>query len=418
YLDGQWYKTEPKHEGVNISLEAWNSEQTLPQIFEGSDKWQDLHGYRIAHEFGVQYIIKAGENEYQRIADIAATKASFIVPVDFPQAMDVEDPDKARFVSLADMKQWELAPTNPAAFEKAGINFCLTAADLHDPKQFLPNIRKAMEYGLSETKALEALTKTPATLIGIFDKVGSLDAGKLANFLITNGPLFAEKTSIVENWVQGKRFDVKASAWKEIRGVYNLAITSGDGNAKTLMLEVKSDNSANVIGKDTLTGKFSYDGKLVTLSFGGASGAGRGTVPGGAGRGMGPRSGARGGATHLSGVVNDNVWNGNGTDSAGNLLLWTASFSKALPPDTSGTAHRRPGRLGKVLYPFDGYGWDTLPTEHDILIRNATVWTNEKEGRLQNTDVLLHHGKIARIGKGLSAPGAEVIDGTGKWLAP
>src|SRR3984957_20660032 len=159
YLDAAWYKGQPYHEGTNLSLQAFNEEQTLPQIFDGSDKWGDLHGDRVGDEFGVQYIIKAGENEYQRIKDIAATKAAYIVPVDFPQAMDVEDPDAARFVSLADMKQWELAPTNPGAFEKAGIPFCLTTADLRDPKQFLPNVRKSFDYGLSEAKALDALTK-------------------------------------------------------------------------------------------------------------------------------------------------------------------------------------------------------------------------------------------------------------------
>jgi imidazolonepropionase-like amidohydrolase len=434
YLDAEWYKSKPAHEGTNLSLLAWNEEQALPQIFEGDDKWQDLHGDRIGKEFGVQYIIKAGENEYQRIADVAATRASYIVPVNFPQAMDVEDPDAARFVSLADMKHWELAPTNPGAFEKAGINFCLTASDLRDTKTFLTNVRKGFDYGLTEAKALEALTKTPATLVGIYDKVGSLDAGKLANFLITTGPVFAEKTDIVENWVQGKKFDVKEEAWKDIRGQYNLVITGADGTSKTFTLEVKSSSSASVIGKDTMTSKFEFDGKLISLTYpaaaggGGAPmggrrfGGGRGGAPGGGapgGGGPGGGGGRGGAATHLSGIMNGDTWNGNGTDSAGNLVIWTATFSKSLAPDTTATArNRRPGRLGKVLYPFDGYGWDSLPNQHDLLIRNATVWTNEKEGRLANTDVLVRNGKISKIGKNLEAGSAQVIDGTGKYLTP
>jgi imidazolonepropionase-like amidohydrolase len=431
YLDAQWYKTAPRSEGTNLSLQAFNDQQSLPQIFEGDDKWQDLHGDRIAKEFGAQFIIKAGENEYQRIADIVATKASYIVPVNYPQAMDVEDPDNARFVSLADMLHWELAPTNPGAFEKAGIPFCLTAADLRDVRQFLPNIRKAFDYGLTEAKALDALTKTPATLIGVYDKVGSLDAGKLANFLITTGPVFNEKTNIVENWIRGKKFDVKEDAWKDVKGQYNLVITSAGGASQTFTLDVKSSTSASVIGKDTLTGKFNFDGKLVSLAFptalappgggGGALSAGGGAPPGGGRRGGGGGSGGgRGGAaTHLSGIVNDNTWTGNGTDSAGNPVIWTATYFKAATPDTTGTArNRRPGRLGKILFPFDGYGWDTLPASHDLLIRNTTVWTNEKEGRLPNTDVLIKNGKIARIGKNLDATGAQVIDGTGKYLAP
>ena len=426
YLDAQWYKSQPYHEGTNLSLQAWNEEQSLPQIFEGADKWGDLHGDRIGDEFGVQYIIKAGENEYQRIQEIAATKATYIVPVNFPQAMDVEDPDNARFVSLADMKHWELAPTNPGAFEKAGIPFCLTAADLRDTKQFFTNLRKAFDYGLSENKALEALTKTPATLIGIYDKVGSLDAGKLANFLITTGPVFNEKTSIVENWVQGKKYGVKEEAWKDIKGQYNLVITSTGGTSTTYTLDVKSPTAANVIGKDTLPGKFSYDGKIISLSFGGPAPAGLrgGAAPSGEGAGApagGRRFGGGGGrpgaaVAHLSGVANGDTWNGNGTDSAGNLVIWTAVFSKATPASDSAAPRRRVARVGKVQYPFDGYGWDSLPHQQDLLIKNATVWTNEKEGRLENTDVLVKAGKIAKIGKDLSSAGAIVIDGTGKHL--
>ena len=106
-----------------MSLEAWNNIQSLPQIFEADDKWNDLRADRIGDEFGVQYIIKGGGNEYQRMPEIIASKATYILPLNFPQALDVEDPNDARFVSLADMKNWELAPTNPAAFEKANVLF-------------------------------------------------------------------------------------------------------------------------------------------------------------------------------------------------------------------------------------------------------------------------------------------------------
>ena len=123
YLDAQWYKTKPDKEGMNISLQSWLENQNLPQIFEANDKWNDLRADRIAKEFGVQYIIKAGGNEYQRIEEIAATKDAYILSLNYPLAMDVEDPNDARFVSLSDMKHWELAPTNPASFEKAGIPF-------------------------------------------------------------------------------------------------------------------------------------------------------------------------------------------------------------------------------------------------------------------------------------------------------
>jgi imidazolonepropionase-like amidohydrolase len=413
YLDAQWYKGHPAKEGVNMSLQAWNDEQSLPQIFDANDKWSDIRADRVGDEFGVQYIIKGGGNEYQRINDIAATKAPYILSLNFPQTQEVEDPNDARYVSLTDLKHWELAPTNPAAFEKANIPFVLTAADLRDTKQFWTNLRKAIEYGLTESRAFDALTKTPATWLGVYDKVGSLDEGKLANFLITTGPLFNEKTIIIENWVQGDKYAVKEDAWTNIAGTYNLVLNTA-GGPMNYILDVKSSTTANVIGKDTLTGKFSYDGKLVKLSFS--------TTPsrrpqGQIGQG-GFSGGGRGGATiRLSGVNNGDIWQGNGVDTVGNALTWTAVFIKANEPIDS-TRRRPPMRLGKVTYPFGAYGWDSLPRQQNLLIKNATVWTNEKEGILPNTDVLVKNGKIAQIGKNLSDASAKIIDGTGQYLAP
>lgn len=415
YLDAKWYKTRPATEGLNLSLEAWNANQSLPQIFEADDKWNDMRADRIGDEFGVQYIIKGGGNEYQRMEDIAATHAPYILSLDFPQAMDVEDPNDARFVSLADMKNWELAPSNPAAFEKANIPFCLTAADLRDPKQFTANLQKAFTYGLSEKAALEALTKTPATLLGIYDKVGSLEAGKLANFLITNEPVFSEKTVIIENWVQGHEYDVKKEAWAESRGIYTLNISGKEGTGN-YELEVKSNSSANVIGKDTLLAKFSNDGKQVKLSF--STTPARKTPA--AGAGFGGRGGAQGGGAQyrLSGIINGDTWNGNGEDMEGKPVIWSASYEKAMPEDSVRKKRTPPLRLGKVTYPFDGYGWEEKPKQENLLIKHATVWTNEKEGKLADADVLVKNGKIIKVGKNLSDAGATVIDATGKHVTP
>src|SRR5690606_38298897 len=130
HYDAQWYKNAKDQEGVNITLQAWNENFSFPQIFEANDKWNAIRADRIGDEFGIQYIIKAGGNEYQRIKEIKATNASFILPLNFPDAYDVEDPEDARFISLADMKHGELAPINPATFEKEGIKFYLTASDL------------------------------------------------------------------------------------------------------------------------------------------------------------------------------------------------------------------------------------------------------------------------------------------------
>jgi len=75
--------------------------------------------------------------------------------------------------------------------------------------------------------------------------------------------------------------------------------------------------------------------------------------------------------------------------------------------------------LGKVIYPFTAYGNAEVPKQEDVLFKNTTVWTSEKEGNLLNTDVLVQKGKITKIGKNLTAPdGVKTIDATGKHLTP
>ena len=401
YLDAKWYATKPASEGVNLSLEAFNANAGLPQIFVADDKWSVLRADRIAKEFGTQYILRGADNGYQRIDELAKTKATFIIGVDFPAAMDVEDPNDARFVSLADMKHWELAPTNPAAFEKAGIPFSITTSDMKDSKQFLVNLRKAVQYGLSETKALEAITKAPATILGVYDQVGSLDAGKLANFIITTEPIFNSNSKIIENWIQGNKYEVNANEWNNYAGKYSLVVNNNGVNT-TYAIEVKKDLSASVIGTDTLAAKITIADAIIKISF-----------P--------EKKGRMAESIRLGGAVVGNSWSGLGLDAKGNKVSWTASLTGPLASveTKKATDSVKPNKLvSTITYPFAGLGNETIPQQETILIKNATVWTNEKEGRLTATDVLLKAGKIAKIGKDINESGARVIDGTGKYLTP
>ena len=69
-----------------------------------------------------------------------------------------------------------------------------------------------------------------------------------------------------------------------------------------------------------------------------------------------------------------------------------------------------------ITYPNVGLGNSTQPSQQTLLFKNATVWTSEVEGILNNTDVLVKDGKISKIGKNLSYKNATEIDATGKHL--
>jgi imidazolonepropionase-like amidohydrolase len=402
YLDGKWYTSIGNKTEQNLSLEAWNRNLSLPQIFESSDKLDVLRIARIGQEFGAKYLIKTSGDEYMRIDDVKASGQSLIVPLNFPEGYDVRDPFDARNISLKDLKHWESAPSNPAQLEAAGIAFALTTAGLKDKSKFMEQLRKAIEYGLTEETALKALTFQPAQFLNAYASIGSLEKGKVANFILTNGNIFKADTKIYQTWSKGKVFifkDLKDILPSSAFGEYNLS-TEGD-MMRRLVISGKPDApEANIIKSDSSKIKvnFSYDNGLVTLSFA-------------------PDTTVKGNIA-LSGNLNGTIMSGVGTTLEGRWLNWTATWKKATLEDkpTKIAPMVRP-EYGATIYPFMAFGKAEKPKSSKFLLKNATVWTNEKEGILQNADVLVSDGKITQIGKNLPpTKDVTIIDATGKHL--
>lgn len=409
YYDADWYKTTTDRKEYNINLEKWNTQQTLPQLFDAGGDWQKLlRADKLGDEFGVQYIIKGSGDEYQRTDEIKKTGAKIITTLKFPKAFDVEDPYKADWVSTEEMKNWELAPTNCAALAKAGIDFALTTADLEKKDMFTEALQKAVKYGLDSTMALKALTYNPANFINVFDKVGSLDAGKVANFFITSKPLFSDKAEINENWVQGKRYIVKPFDQKDIRGTYQLSWCPEGAKCKQIPKELKITGDAATpkatVGIDTakVDVKLSYKEQDITIMFDTDKKRNEGKV-------------------RLTGVIDyaNNRFSGKGQLAEGQWVDWQAMRIEGPEADTT-----KPKKdtidytknLGKVIYPFTAYGNEEVPVQENVLIKNGTVWTNEAEGVLSNADVVIKAGKISAVGKNLSCDDCRTIDATGKYI--
>jgi imidazolonepropionase-like amidohydrolase len=400
YYDAQWYGKQKDE--YNISLDEFGKQQTMPQIFE-VDGWQNiLRADKIGKEFGKKYIIKSTGDEYQRINEVKATGASLIIPLTFPKAYDVEDPAEARNVTLSQMKGWELAPTNPASLEKAGIKFALTAFGLENSRDFWANIRTAIENGLTEKQALQSVTEIPASLLGIGDKVGSLEKGKVANFLISSDNLFKNGNIIFENWVQGKRFIVNKMDVSDVRGTYNLNV---DGvGALTLKITGTGGGSTAAIervGVDSVktTATFTRNGDWVSINFN---------------LKKNPKGDIR-----LSGYItsaNPVTLKGESVLADGTTGKFTATYKEAAKETPKKEEPKANLAIGLIIYPFSAFGSAEIPKQETVLIKNGTVWTNEKDGILQNADVLLENGKIKAVGKNLSASSAKVIDATGKHI--
>ena len=225
YLDLDWYK---KGNATNkdITLEAVANNEKLVQIFASEDKLNSLRAAKIGKEFGLNYILKGNGNEFERIEEIKKTNSKFIIPINFPEAYDVSDPNQANQMELKDLRFWNQAPTNLKVLVDNGVVFALTTDKLKKLEDFRPNLLKAIKYGFDKTKALEALTTIPASILGKSNEIGSLKTGSLANFIIASGEIFDDKTILYENWVQGNKFVINDIAIRDIRGDYDLTINS------------------------------------------------------------------------------------------------------------------------------------------------------------------------------------------------
>jgi len=390
--DINWYKTGAS-KTKDRAIEAMIDNSELPSFFYAGDKGNDLRADGIADAFGLNYIIVGGGDEYESIEQIKASNAGYILPLNFPKAYDVTDPYAASYVSIEDMRNWNQAPTNPKILSENEVAFSLTTHKLKDVGTFMANLRKAIKYGLDEADALAAVTTVPAAQLEAADRLGTLDAGKEANFLITSGPIFDKSTIIYENWVQGKAHVISDMTKKEIDGNYALNVAGNSyqleisGTANKPKLSVKKE-------EDKVVSKISYDQGWLTISI-----TDEGTY-----RMQALIDQAR---APIAGQL---------TDPKGSISNFVATRTGDITKKEDKKDKKEQPEVVAVTYPNVGYGFTSLPQANTYLFKNATVWTSEDAGIIENTDVLVKDGKIASIGTDLSASGATVIDATGKHL--
>lgn len=418
YYDGLWYKSNASKTEYNVTLEAFNNLQSLPSIFEGNDKYINSTAKTIGDEFKIKYIIKGGGNEYQRLYDIQNSFAKYIIPVNYPDAIDVEDPYDAELASLTDLKHWEMAPSNLGALEKNDVQFCITSADLKDKSIFLKNIRKAIKYGLSEKMALKALTQNPATFIGVQDKIGSLKQGMYANFFISSTPIFEDDAVIYETWSNGIKHQYSDYTIAPIDGNYQLSY--GNNDFKLRIIKDQDNYTGLVSLKDSLKAKasVSFKNNLLTLSF--------------------PYDSTY--TIRLSGNYNESTksFSGAGQNNDGAWVDFKMNYitvTDTTKPKVTVAKVNSKIDFGKVYYPFGAYGepeaeskglikdtWAKFKKRYDaILIKNATIWTNEADSILKDQDIYVVDGKIVRIAPNIDVPKsayAKIIDAKGMHLTP
>ncbi len=97
-------------------------------------------------------------------------------------------------------------PDTGAVLERAGAVVAIHTDDFITPSRlFLRSGALAVRGGMSEAGALRALTLSPAEMLWLDDRLGSLEVGKDADLVVLSGPPFDLDTRVLETWIEGER---------------------------------------------------------------------------------------------------------------------------------------------------------------------------------------------------------------------
>jgi imidazolonepropionase-like amidohydrolase len=210
----------------------------------------------LADRWKVSGVLYGGQMAYEDSAEIAAKKLPVLVNAKWPEAEKDADPEDKP--SLRELRFRDRAPSTPAALAKANVKFAFYSGGLTAPKDVLKAVKKSIDAGLPADAALRALTLSSAEIYGVSDRLGSIEVGKIANLIVTDGDLFDEKTKIKMVFVDGHRFEThepekpKDPPKGDISGKWKLVFTTPEG-AEEATADLSMEKDGNVSG--TVTGK-------------------------------------------------------------------------------------------------------------------------------------------------------------------
>ena len=325
------------------------------------------------------------------------------------------------------LDRWTAQVSNLRLLHEAGLRFAIGSEGLNEPGHVFRSLRQAIQKGLPPQAALAALTREPATLLGLQDRLGTLEPGKLAHIVVLTGSFQDERARVRHLFVDGRHFEYHKDAKPvpppapapppnaALAGAWNVEIDSGEGKLFGTLDLIQNNN--------TLTGLFRSpqgDGKL-------AAGKVEGrhfefTVAIGAG------------AQALELRFQGDIQEADAARGEGNL-------KSAFGGQTRFTIQRQPGEpatpsatgqptLDDRDNPPATIADSELPTELDsdrllrpeatggnVFLKGATVLTGIGPPLLQH-HILVRGGKIAAIGPQLEPdPGMRVLDVTGQFVA-
>jgi imidazolonepropionase-like amidohydrolase len=164
-----------------------------PVIFN-ADREAEIRGaIRFADEMKLKPIIRGG-NDAWKVASLLKEKNVPVILTGIFELPGRED------------DAYDVLYEQPAKLQEAGVRFCISTGDPGAEARNLPLYAgMASSFGLSKADALKAVTLYPAQIINVADRLGSIEPGKIANLVVTDGDLLEVRTHIRYLFIDGRQ---------------------------------------------------------------------------------------------------------------------------------------------------------------------------------------------------------------------
>jgi imidazolonepropionase-like amidohydrolase len=216
YLDAAHYKAAKAMYAQNArGLQRPAYDRALEGVLESprvllpaSRKVEIERMIRFGRELKSPFVLYGGTEAWRAAEALKAAGVPLLVNLKWPERDRESDPDVED--SLRTLEIRENAPAGPAALAKAGVRFAFYSGGVERPADIRRAVKRAVDAGLANEDALRAMTLDAARIYGVDDRLGSLEAGKIANLFVTDGDWLAEKTAVKMVFVDGKKFEPAA----------------------------------------------------------------------------------------------------------------------------------------------------------------------------------------------------------------
>jgi hypothetical protein len=160
---------------------------------------------RFAAELKQQAILYGGHELYRSADLLKKSGTPVLVNLRWPERDRDADPELTEPLRVLELR--EKAPSAPAVLAKAGVKFAFYSGAVERPADLRRAVKRAVDSGLSIDDAVRALTLSAAEIYGMADRIGSIEKGKIANLVVTDGDLFADATKIKYVIVDGVKYE-------------------------------------------------------------------------------------------------------------------------------------------------------------------------------------------------------------------